>query len=206
MQKARSVQDLIDWLNIDFVGREIESKHNMIREAYQVPKYVADDYEDLKIILIHYYQYHFSAWMKVGFHMPEGMAWRRTWDIMHTTPHPDSRLTLIRGYMEKHGGFHQAVKNALTGRHGGLVSIIDQIAEAIKDEAVTQYVTAVFLDCIDPNDFSTRTALMREYKRIYGHVILPGDRLLSAEELAANIELVIDRHVQLINEFRKFMQ
>ncbi len=207
MRRAQSVQDLIDLLHIDIIGSEIESKHSMIREAYRVPKYVADDYDDFKAIVLHYYQYHHAAWLNVDFGMPPDMAHGRVLEILNNMSRPDTRLSRVRGYLDQEGGgYVKAIKNALRGRDRGLVGVIDDIAEAMKQEAVKQYVTAVFLDGMDPLDFETRVAFMEEYIRRYGNVVLPGEDLMSPYELAAHLEVVIENHVKLVNQFRNTLQ
>ncbi len=206
MRPAENVQDLIDLLNIDVIGREVEAVHNLIRESYVVPYPIADSFDDFKAIVTHYYQYHFSMWYGIEFDMEPDMAWGRVTNILRNMPRPDARLSRISTYLDAQGSWNQAIINTLTGRHGGLISVIDQIAEAMKADAVKQYVTAVFLDCINPLNFETKVLFAQQYLERYGHMVLPGEELLSPYELAAQLEPVIEQHVRLINEFRHTLQ
>lgn len=134
------------------------------------------------------------------------MAYSEVQRILRAQPRPDSRLSKIRSYLDKEGGFHQSVKNSLKGRHGGLVGVIDTIAEGIKKEAVERYVTAVFLDCVDPLDYDQRVRFMKEYLKRYGSVLLPGEEKLSPYELAVQLESVVEAHVALVNRVREKLQ
>ena len=87
-----------------------------------------------------------------------------------------------------------------------MIKILDIITEGLKREAVTHYVTAVFLDAIDPIDWDTKVRFMEEYIERYGHVVLPDEELLSPYELASRMEAVIENHCNLINQFRTRLQ
>ena len=83
-----------------------------------------------------------------------------------------------------------------------MIGVIDAIAEGMKKQAARRYVEAVFLDCLDPLDFDTKVAFMQEYLELYGAVVLPDEELMSSYQLAANLESVVQNHVNLINQFR----
>ncbi len=204
--KANSIHDIIAMLHIDVIGGEIEARHVMIRESYKIPKYVANDYEDFKAIVSNYYQYHFSMWIGAGPIMPDDMAFGEVNKILKQMPRPDSKMARVQSALESEGGFVSSVKRALYGRDGGLIGVIDSIAESIKKDAVKRYVRTVFLECVNPINFDMKVKFMREYLETYGKVILAGDLLLSPYELAANLEAVIQNHVRLVNEFRKSLQ
>jgi len=207
MKEAESVHDLIDMLHIDKIGRHIESVHNMIREGYEVKKYVVDSYEEFKEVVPDYYQYHLGAWMKAQSPFPADWAFDFALRILDT-PIPDVRMSKVDGLLEKKGGFARAVNNARTGRNGGMVGVINDIAEIMKEQAVRHWVTGVFRCGVDPLDFDKRVAFMQEYQDHYGNLILDGDAMISPYEAAAfsNFELIIESHTRLVNEFRKFLQ
>ena len=150
--------------------------------------------------------FRWTAYHNVTFHMPPDMAWGQAQRILQHLSLPDARLGRIRGYLDGQGGYHQAIKNAIRGRDGGMIKILDIITKGLKREAVTHYVTAVFLDVIDPIDWDTKVRFMEKYIERYGHVVLPDEELLSPYELAAHMETVIQNHVSLINQFRTRLQ
>lgn len=179
------VQGILNKLHIDVIGRVIEYPHTMIRERYKVPKYVADDSQECIRIMVNYFQYHYASWMKVRFTMTYELA-----------------LAKVKDLLSKKGGFAQSIKNATKGREGGLIAAIDAIAEALKEEATERYIEGVVTSCIDPLDFSLKVALADEYIRVYATHVLPGEKLLSPYELAANFESIIKYHVKWIVSYR----
>jgi hypothetical protein len=87
-----------------------------------------------------------------------------------------------------------------------MIGVIDAIAEGIKNEAISRYVSAVFLDCVNPMDFNKKILFVQEYLKSFGDVLLPDEEFLSIYELANDLEAIIQNHVKLINEFRKRLQ
>ncbi len=138
--------------------------------------------------------------------MPDAMAFHEAKKLLKNMPRPDSPMARIHEVLDSQGGFVYAVKKALRGRDRGLIGVIDDIAEAMKQEAVQRYVQTVFLECVDPLNFDKKVHFMNEYLEVYGRVLLAGEVLLSPYELAANLETVIQHHVMLVNEFRKTIQ
>ncbi len=128
------------------------------------------------------------------------MAYGQVRHILESMPHPDARISHIHGVFQD--GWTQAVKNGTRGLNGGMIGVIDAIAEGMKKQAARRYVEAVFLDCLDPLDFDTKVAFMQEYLELYGAVVLPDEELMSSYQLAANLESVVQNHVNLINQFR----
>jgi len=205
MKEVKNVKELIDMLHIDRIG-EIEAEHRMIRERYRVRRYDVETFEEFKAAVVHYYQHHTANWLQTPSPMPPGIAEAQIARLLRDSP--DVRLAKIADLLSKEqsGGYRAAVDNSITGRHGGLVAVIDAIAEAIKEKAVKRYVDSVFLDYIDPRDYDKKVALMQEYINTYGGVLLTGEECRNPHELACHIEAVIQNHVRLINEFRKTLQ
>jgi len=203
---AKSIKEILNLLHVDVIAERIESVHKMIRESYKVTKYTVENYEEFKKEISTYYQYHYRLWLDVDPTMPLDLAHTRAEDILKNSPDPN--LPKIRDVLGNvsDNGYTVSYKNAKRGRYGGLVGVIDAIAEGIKNEAITKYVSAVFLDCVDPLNFEKKIEFMQEYLNMFGQVLLPGEDLLSIYELANNLEAVIQNHVKLINEFRKTLQ
>jgi len=206
MFTAKSIKEILDLLHVDVIAERIESVHKMIRESYTVSKYIVENYEEFKQEITAYYQYHFAMWMHGTPTMPYRLAHQRVNNLLDNSPSPN--LAKVRDILGISGetGYIVAYKNAKTGRYGGLLGVIDAIADGMKNDAVTKYVSAVFLDCVDPLNFEKRIQFMQEYLNLYGGVLLPGEDLLSVYELANSLEAVIQNHVKLINEFRKTLQ
>lgn len=192
MSTARSFQEILDLLHIDVISSQVESVQDMIREAYTVRTYVVQDYEEFKREIQRYYEYHSRTWMEVD----SGALILGQGGGSGTALSRASELT---------SGHAQAFKRAKTGRNGGLLGVINEIAENFKKVAIQQYVDSVLKNSINPLDFYTKVDFMEEYLRRYG-VLLSGEEHMTAYEMAADIEGVINRHVGMINMFRNIVQ
>lgn len=203
---AKSIKEILNLLHVDVIAERIESVHKMIRENYKVKRYFIENYEEFKEEITKYYQHHYTQWLDVDPTMPPELAHSRAHDILENSPNPN--LPKIRDILgsTNETGYSVAYKNAKSGRYGGLVGVIDAIAEGIKNEAISKYVSAVFLDCIDPLNFDKRIEFMQAYLDMFGAVLLPDEELLSVYELASDLEAVVQNHVKLINDFRKKLQ
>ena len=190
MAKVKNVQEILNMLHVDAISRNIESRHKSIREAYRVPRYVPRDEDDCFDILVKYYQYHFSKSLGGG-----------------VPPARDMALFQVRQVLDKHGGgYGMAVKNALRGRGGGLIGLIDNVADAMEEQAVEQYFTAVLTRYASVLDFDYRVMLATQVLQQYGRHMLPGEHLPSPYELAARIDSFIKYLVKVSNSLRDALQ
>jgi len=200
MREAHRFQNIIDLLHIDVISSRVESMHDMIREAYTVRTYIAEDYQDFKNAISNYYHYHNSTWLSVDANA-YGCSFQQVCGCLDSAPN-----TGLSKASELMNNYRQDSKNSRTGRYGGLPTVINSVAENFKKEAVRQYVDSVIKESIDPDDYGRKVEFMMEYQYLYGAILLPGEDLLSPYEMAANIEAVINHHVGLVNAFRKTAQ
>ena len=186
----RLLQEILDLLHPDVIGRKIEYVHNRIREEWTVDMYKAKSYEECHEYLTKYYQYHNARWMAVGVKMPEEIA-----------------FAAVREILDKgEGGFVLNVKNALRARNGGMITLVNMIAEHFKVDNTEKYVRHIIGTKCNPLDFNLKVQLARAYLERYGKNILPGEPLMNAYELAADFESIIKAHVTLVNQYRNLVQ
>jgi hypothetical protein len=184
------LQEIMSKLHIDVISRKIDYVHDAIREEWTVKKYFPKDYEDCHRYLTKYYQYHFARYAKANVKMPDEMA-----------------FAYVREILEKsQGGYAVNIKNALKGRHGGMIALINMLADDLKKQAVEQYVGYIINEHVDPLDFPLKVELMRQYISKYARHMLPGEDLMSPYELAANLNQVIKYHVQMVNSYRNIVE
>jgi hypothetical protein len=183
-----TVKDILDLLHPDVIAERVDEPHRMIREGFRVPKYVADDYGDCLRIIVGYFQYHFAGWMGLDVVMPYELA-----------------LTQVKELLSRKGGFVLAVKNAVRGREGALVSAIDLIAESFRELSVEQFIDGVLTRYINPMDFDLKMRLAGEYLERYAVHVLSGEDIISAAELAGNFERIIKFHVKWVVSYRNML-
>ena len=190
MPRATNISQVFSDLDTDTLVEVIDRPHRLIRDGYRVPVYAVGSYEEACEILTEYYQYHFEGWLRSG-----------------TPLRADIAFANVRMILDGHeGGWVVAVKNAIRGRRGGLIGLIDAIAEAFQKEALEKYVRYVIDTRICLLDFEQVIAFAEQYLDQYGRYLLPGEELMSKYELAANLEAIIQYHVQIMDNFRQRIQ
>jgi len=80
--------------------------------------------------------------------------------------------------------------------------VLDMITEKMKDEATESYITYILNRYVNPLEYDSKVSLMQEYINEFAHV-LPGERLMSAYEMASNFEGLINFHLKWIYSFRR---
>lgn len=185
MARGPGLHEILRMLHISVITEKVDRPQNMIRERWVTPTYVPADYPEFCKIITGYYQYHMQAWLG-GPAMPVDIA-----------------FTQARALLEKgQGGYIQMAKCALGGREGSIIAAIDQIAAGIKDQATEAWTGYVLGTFVNPLDYDSKLAIMQSYLREFSHV-LPGEKLMSAYELASNFDAFIKFHLQWINTLRK---
>ncbi len=202
MPEIQSVDQIMALLHIDVIG-QIEAAHDMIRQSVQIEPTVAS-YPEFQETVGDYVRYHNAMWH--GVDPGQDRAWGQARAAIDEQMRPEPTLARIRGFLDAQGSYVQAIKNGLTGRHGGMIGVIDTIAEQIKKEAVSQWVRSVFLTHINPLDFDRKVEFAREYLATYGALLLPNETTMSPYELAAQIEVLLETHVRLVNQLRDRLQ
>lgn len=185
MSRNQGLHGILQLLHISVITEKVDRPHRMIRERWVTPTYVPVDYPEFCKIITGYYQYHTKAWLG-GPTMPADLAFSKAREILE----------------KGQGGYVQIGKCSLGGREGGVIAAIDLIAEGIMEDATEKYITYILSTYVNPLDYDSKVALMKEYRAEYAHV-LPGEELMSAYELAANFDAFIKFHLQWINSFRK---
>jgi hypothetical protein len=96
-----------------------------------------------------------------------------------------------------------AERNAIAGREGGLIAVIDALTDGIIKLHTKTYVQAVFFEHIAPSDYQTRLRLAEQLLKKYGPFLFPGEELLPHYILGANLEAFINGFVTHLHALRR---
>ena len=184
------IDRILDQLHPDVIGREIEYKHNIIRERWTVKNYMPGDYKECMRDLCDYYRYHFCAMFGISMNIPDDRA------------HHEVKMILEKSQ----GGYVQGIKNSVRGRHGGMIALVDALAEEMKKDAIEKHISHVIDTHVSPLDFDFQCELIRQYLDKYAKYMLPGEEIMSPYLLAVNYAKVIRTHVEVIRRYRESMQ
>lgn len=190
MKRAKNIQEIFDALSIKQVVDKVHLPHKVIREKYEVKKFRAKDYDEAMSILTKYYQFHFAKWTRTTPYLSEDIAFANV------------RLILDK---EK-GGFVVAMKNAIRGREGGLISLVNKIAQSFEEESLQKYIRYVIDHMLNRLDFNQMVLFAQQYLNQYAKYLLPEEEVMTPYELAANLEGIIKYHIQVLNSYRQMLQ
>ena len=161
------IDDLLPCLNPDILD-QVAGQVRMTREAFSCP-YTARDHADFHDVLFRFWVHYQRTFFHFDF---------------STVPDVSLAKSAAHEFLERHlggytGGLATAEANAIAGREGGLIAIVDALTEGICKLHTKMYVTSVFTDLVPPNDWDLRFRLAEELLKKFGP-FLEGERVLPA--------------------------
>lgn len=188
-QEPLTVDELLALLGPDKLNA-IDAKAKLMREHYPCP-YTVPNYDAFKETLVGFYTHYHTA-----FYGDPGQATK-------TPGWKELAYDFAQQHLGGHNGIRTAERNAITGREGGMISVIDTLTEAITKVHTENYVRAVFFDTIAPSDYDTRLRLANEILNRYGRFLFPGEELLPHYVLGMNLEAFINGFVTHLHALRR---
>jgi hypothetical protein len=146
-----SINHLLEALDEGTITRKVSLVHDEARIQYALPVNTVATFDEFARVIGAYYNYHFGTCISRGGRLSATEAVGRAKDI------------LIREYRGGSNAIVAAFNNANDGRKGGLRSILDTIAEALKKEAVERYVREAFDRHVAPNAWEANVDLIRQF-------------------------------------------
>lgn len=174
----------------------IEAKIRMMRETFPCP-HTVKDYEEFKyLIMLFWAHYH-----KAMYNMTYGGDARDLPGLIK-----EQAFRFVEQHLGGVQGWSAAERNAIKGREGGMVSVLDSLTDAIVKSHTQSYIQAVFFDVLRPSDYDARLRLAQELLNKYAPVLFPGEELKPYWLLGANIEQFIQGFVTQLQGLRKQWQ
>lgn len=174
-----TVEDLLALLGPDKFDA-IEQQVKTMRESYPCP-FTVRNYDAFKDTLCDFYAHYQTVFFSFALREVKEPSEQRAWKNFAYT------------FIERHlggykGGIATAERNAITGREGGMISVIDSLTEGISKLHTETYIQGVFFDHIGRSDYETRFRLAEELLKKYGSFLFPGEELLHHAILGMNLE------------------
>jgi hypothetical protein len=188
-----SLEQIFDLLSLDELDA-LDARVKQMRESFPCP-YQVRDYDEYKHWLeeywILYMKWFYGADYKaVGITELDGLTRQHAFALIEQSLGGERQMKT-------------AERDAIAGRNGGLIAIIDQITEGLGKLALKNYISFVFFELIPHNDYELRERLAKELINKYGPVLFPGERLQPSWHLAANLEAFIEGFVMHLHGLRK---
>lgn len=177
---------ILSGLDETLIAQEIELKVDIALKRFPVSAPLAASYPDAERLVAAFYQYLMRTMFgaTVSDPMARGFV----------------SLLLARAFP---AGIEDAADMATTGVQGGVLGLLEKVAEAIKRQLVEQYVSGTIAAGVDLSSWDDRVSLMDAYISRFAANVSPGQRRRTAQELASHAEEIIKNHMQIANYFRK---
>jgi hypothetical protein len=169
------------------IARRVAIPHDQARLEFVLSKNTVKNYLEFESTIGGYYQHHYSRCVAVGGRLAEHDAKSRAKRLL------ESRLR--RG----EGDIVTYYRRCEEGVGGGMRIVLDTICDALKAEAVTDYVRDVFDRHVAPHAFDQKVELIKQFFARFGA------NLDSSIEIS-NPSRYADSYFELINSFVESLQ
>ena len=180
------LNSMLTGLDDTLIAREIELRVDMALRSFPVPSPIAASYPEAEKLVAAFYQYLMREMFGAT--------------VSDTLARGFVSLLLVRAFP---AGIDDASDIATTGVQGGVLGILDKVAEAIKRQLVDQYVSGTISSGADLSSWDDRVKLMEDYLKRFAANAPSGKTHKTAVQLAPHAEEVIKNHMQIASYFRK---
>ncbi|MFH0794375.1 MAG: hypothetical protein V2A74_10125 [bacterium] len=179
-----SIRSLMHALSERMTAQEIGIPHDEARIQYRLNSNTVRSFEEFSDVMADYYVHHYSLCVAIGARFTRGEATSRAKEI------------LTREYRRRNGDIVTAYNDAKDGTNGGLRSLCDMIADALKAESVERYVRDVFDRHVAPNSWEDQVEIIRQFIAECGTLLSANIRTDQPERYARNYEELIRAYVE----------
>lgn len=177
------VHDVVGQLSAPYVD-VLEQRVRVMREDFRCPPRVASA-EEFRGVLSRFYAHYERTLHGAG---------------------PDAVFVMEDVYVFTkrflHGDLGEWEKNAVRGRDGGMIGVIDAITDALVKQQTDAYLDRVLWEFI-PTDHHARLQLAEALLAEYGPRLSPGDDRIPAFALANNLEGTLKGLANMIRSSRR---
>jgi hypothetical protein len=169
------------------VAQEVAIYHDIARVCYPFWPNKVESFEDFTSVISNYYSYHYSRCCGRG----ELMSWGEI---------SNQAVCIVEEeYRNRGGDISAAYKDARDGTSGGLMVILDRIAEYLKSEEIERYIQNVFEKCISEMSRNAKAKIIRQF-------IARHDQGLPSSILNDPPEKYVDNYHELIKAYVKSLK
>jgi len=191
-----NINALLDALDERTIAKEIGIPNDEARMQYRLDSNTVSSFDRFSDLIADYYNYHFTRCVSGGGRLSASEAGGRAKELIE------------REYRKRGGDIVSAFNNAQGGTNGGVMAVLDMIAEGIKTESVERYIRSMF-DChVTPNSWDEKVDIIRQFIRHCGGQLSGDVRSAQPEAYASNYEQLIRSYInglqQTSSMFRRF--
>jgi hypothetical protein len=175
------INQLLNALDERTIARELGSAHDEARMSFPLSANTVGDFRQFERIIGEYYNHHFSRSVSRGGALSTSEAQAR------------AKQVLDQAYRRQGGDAVMAFNDARDGTNGGMRVVLDQIADALKEESVEHYVRSAFDRYVAPNAWNEQVAIIRDFINRYGHALGNSIDARTPERYARDFKTLIGR-------------
>jgi hypothetical protein len=171
------------------IAQEVAIYHDTVRVSYPFwSKNKVESFEDFANVISNYYSYHYSRCCEDG-------------EQMFCSEIVNKAIPIVeQEYRNRGGDIFTAYKDARDGTSGGLMVILDRIAEFLKGEAIERYIQNVFKKCMSQLSWKAKAEIIRQFIARHDHD-LPSSILNDRpEKYVDNCHELIKAYVESLKE------
>lgn len=154
-----AIHDLLAATSEIALARNVAVHHDNAREEYLGRSGPIRDFWDFEERTADYFAYHYEKCVVPGARMPASTARSKV------------KSLLQQELRRHHSDLDGAYRDAIDGTNSGLRGVLDAIADALKAEAIEDYITEQFDRRVAPVDPAQRVEIVRQFIEHYGGVL-----------------------------------
>ena len=190
-----SLANLVSALDERQLAQRLGRHHDEARLSYRLYANTVADVREFERVIGDYYNHHQAVCVTSGGRLPMHEAVRR------------AKAILADSARRHHLTLNNVVANAIDGTNGGMRSILDDICEALKAEAIENFIMEVIDYEIEFNDWPQKVAVTRQLMSLFGDHLPAELKHEPAERFAHDyrelIRSVVDQMRSTSSLFRK---
>jgi hypothetical protein len=181
-------QSLIDALDERELAQRIGIPHDEVRLRYHLRSNTVRDAQEFERVIGDYVAYHHEACISPGGRLRDFEAVSRAKQILQSV------------YRRRNQTLLNAVADGVAGLNGGMMGIINHLADALKEESIENYIEDTIDRHVQIDSWSQKVALMRDLLAHYGHVLPESIRIQPPEKFAADYKALVRGLVEGLRE------
>jgi len=169
------------------VARVIGVPYDEVRIAHRLPSNVVGSYAEFADRIGSFFNEVFTRCVAHGGRLTHDDAVQRA-------------RRILEDEFRREGGIVAAYNHANTGTEGGMRMILDRLVDAMKNEAIEDYVRSVFERYFAPNDWPQKVEISRQLIASLGLHLAPELHGNEPARYAHNIEALISIYAQSLRQ------
>lgn len=180
------ISSLLQALDERTIAQRVALPHDEARMRFPLRSNTVPTIEAFFDLIASYYQYHYSLCVARG------------GAISPADARSFAKAILEREYKRRHGDIVSGFQDCHYGLNGGARQALDYLAEALKAQAVENYVRDVFDRYVAPNSWEQKVEIIRDLFAHFGPIIYDSVTIHQPERYARDFEPVIRGFVEAL--------